>query len=1534
MGLVNLAEHVRRPPSTRVPNMPAPAPPPVIGPTGSVGLDAVADVINRSVAPFRSAPDPRQGVCGVIQHYVGGALGLVGAPFELMDTGFAMITAPLAALFPGMPAATLLVPHLAPPHAHAHPPSLIPPAPPVPLPSIGSVLLPGCVSVLVGGLPAARAGDMGLALTCGSLSPAFDIFTGSSNTWIGGSRAARIFDITRHCNPASAASGFAKAMMAVGAAMNLVGAGAQASAGNSMAAAAAAAQAAADAASIALAALLGKDPGIPPGMGVLMLGNPLVLIGGFPMPDLMELITGLLKGITKGLKRLRELQRNSRFWQRLSNALRGRASRAMQRLGIGRGTRTRVSRLICFLTGHPVDVVSGNVFTSATDFVLPGPLPLGFEREWHSNEDYAGSLGNGWHHRFDLALCELDGAVALRLADGRSVAFPALAPGDSHFDRNERITLLRDRTGYALRMRGLLWRFGEPTGDAQPLLAIEDRGGLAIRLEWRSTATGRHALVGIIDSGGRRYRIEHDEHGRLSAVLGPSSEGGARALVRYVYDRLGNLIEARDALDQPTRYTYAGKLMVRETNRRGLSFHFAYEGEGPGSRCIRTWGDEGIFDHRIVYDDATKQTIVTNSLGHVTRYQRDDNGLATAVTDAKGGTWTTVYNEFAQPVVERDPLARTTFYAYDERGNVSKVVAADGAVAEIGWHEDRPVVAVDPAGGWWQWRYDERGRTIGRDEPDGRRFRWRYQGAYLTELRGPEGTTQLGYDSAGNLAALREPSGALWRWTYDGLGRPIEAIDPSGGVTRRRYDLLDRVIERIDPDARARVIEWDPLDKPRAIRDDQRELRFAWTGLGKLREVEESGLHERREYDSEGRLIALVDNAGRRHRFERDAVGEIVAEIDVDQRRREYVRNAGGEVEELVRPSGAVDRFERDGAGRVTKLTRADGSETSYVYGHNGQLVEIRKGECTIRWTHDAAGRVLDEQQIFAGQQHGITSTYDRAGRRVQLRSSLGAEIAYTYDADGNQRSVEAREGATSFRAHVTRDALGRELERVLPGNVVSRWAYDPLGRPLEQVVHYSGRVHEQRRYAWQGDQLRQLLQIADTGTEQLTRFGHDERGFLTWARYADGETELRAVDEFGNLFRRWDRSDRNYAPDGRLLASTSSDGITRYEYDADGRLTSRVTPKGRWSYEWSDADELIAVVRPDRRRVEFVYDPLGRRIGKRWRGRVIRWLWDGERLLHEWIELDPAAPHEPSELPRPALADAEPPPLERSPATPATGPPELTKALVTWVFDADGTQLAARLCDGAALSVVSDHLGTPLALHDHAGRRVWAQELSIYGAQRATSGEPDLCPFRWPGQHHDPETGLSYNRFRWYDPERGGYISPDPLGTRGSGTAYGYVVDPLRACDPLGLRDIIVIGENQARRVVPTAKSLGAREIRREWPADRMHTRRQPDGSMFPDDFADSIAFNRDWIRDRINEGAIVVDVGRDPARVAAGDPISPWYEMELDELRRAGYTTALDNASAWRPPGAKDKVHFPEGVRGRVMAPPRDQRQQGGCE
>ena len=250
-----------------------------------------------------------------IQTVAASALGAIGLLKGALDTGFAELTSGIAAMFPSLPAATLTMPYLGVPHTHTHPPSLIPPAPPVPLPNIGTVLFGGHVKTLINSIPAARAGDLGIAPTCGGLFPYFEITTGSSNVFIGGARAARMGDFCKVCIPAPAeASGAVKAFAAfqqyAGVVVGALGIAADVmeeavaddaamAAAKAMSAAMNAAQMASDAIRMAIAQMMGKDPGMP-NQGAVLMGHPNVLIGGFPVvniPNPVDMLLGKLSGL-------------------------------------------------------------------------------------------------------------------------------------------------------------------------------------------------------------------------------------------------------------------------------------------------------------------------------------------------------------------------------------------------------------------------------------------------------------------------------------------------------------------------------------------------------------------------------------------------------------------------------------------------------------------------------------------------------------------------------------------------------------------------------------------------------------------------------------------------------------------------------------------------------------------------------------------------------------------------------------------------------------------------------------------------------------------------------------------------------------------------------------------------------------------------------------------------------------------------------------------------------------------------------------
>lgn len=102
--------------------------------------------------------------------------------------------------------------------------------------------------------------------------------------------------------------------------------------------------------------------------------------------------------------------------------------------------------------------------------------------------------------------------------------------------------------------------------------------------------------------------------------------------------------------------------------------------------------------------------------------------------------------------------------------------------------------------------------------------------------------------------------------------------------------------------------------------------------------------------------------------------------------------------------------------------------------------------------------------------------------------------------------------------------------------------------------------------------------------------------------------------------------------------------------------------------------------------------------------------------------------------------------------------------------------------------------MGVPISIYDLDGEKIWSAEMDVWGSQRKQYGRAEICPFRWPGQYADLDTGLYYNRFRYYDPKQGRYISQDRIGISGGLTPYSYVHNPISWSDPFGLHEAIAL--------------------------------------------------------------------------------------------------------------------------------------------
>ena len=358
------------------------------------------------------------------------------------------------------------------------------------------------------------------------------------------------------------------------------------------------------------------------------------------------------------------------------------------------------------------------------------------------------------------------------------------------------------------------------------------------------------------------------------------------------------------------------------------------------------------------------------------------------------------------------------------------------------------------------------------------------------------------------------------------------------------------------------------------------------------------------------------------------------------------------------------------------------------------------------------------------------------------------------------------------------------------------------MGRVENHRVSHNNRDTRKRKYEWDVNQ--RLRSITDELNNKVTSFSYDEFSNLVKADYGFNDILYRETDEVGNLYETADKSDRIYGKGSRLEQSGVNTNelknkyqgghgklVTKgaqYQYDGEGNLIKKIeaphpdawvygkkgervySPSPVLEYEYYGNGMLKKVIKPDGETVSFKYDSLGRRIEKSSNSKIIKFVWDGNNPLHEWEE------------------NVEKPRFNRD-------------SLVTWIFK-DNFVPSAKLTNQGSYSIISDHLGTPVEAYDQDGKKVWEQELDIYGRvrKRPTRNvygakiddgmKPDnFIPFRYQGQYEDEETGLFYNRFRYYSPELGQYISQDPIGLAGGNpTLYGYVHNPNWWIDPLGL--------------------------------------------------------------------------------------------------------------------------------------------------
>jgi RHS repeat-associated protein len=1123
------------------------------------------------------------------------------------------------------------------------------------------------------------------------------------------------------------------------------------------------------------------------------------------------------------------------------------------------GCRNRPARAA---VGGSISLATGSESFVHTDFVLSAPLSISWSRVYRSQLDaYDGSvLGARWitpyTTRIDIAP---HGALVYHGVDGRSHAYPMLAVGQVHRDAIEDLTLSR------LSDTLLTLDFGKQ-GDwqeiyervqGQPcyrLVAQQGKDGLSIGLRYDHViaATGEQVLSDIISKQGEAVMAhvgtQPDARTGLIRSLWELKDGQVvRQLAAYTHDGEHDLIAAQDENGASWSYAYSHHLVTRYTDRTGRGMNLEYDGTGPNARAVREWSDDGSFALKLEWDANIRLTYVTDALGGETWHYYDIEGYTYRVIHPdKLEEW--FFRDDAKNVTRHVHTDGTTDdYRYDEDGNLQVHTRADGSRVHFEYDSRHRLTGIrDAEGGVWKREYDAQGHLTEETDPLGHKTAYAYDKAgrpvRITDAKG--GTRLLSYTPAGHLASFTDCSGKTRRWEHDSRGRIIKAIDAAGQTTRYRYSPSgEGIVRHVDGNAPGQAEEITLPDGTREhfVHDAEgrllahvdavgRRRRYSYTRAGLVAgRTDPAGHSLSYQWDLLGRLIELRNENGSRYNFSYDPVGRLLEETGFDRKTTRYRHEESTGRLVAVEEGARVMQLQSDAMGRLVERTAGADAER-FAFDGNGRMIEAANRNARLQWFYDPAGNLTREHHHYIANARTAVwqHRYDELNQRVATIRPDGHTTQWlTYGSGHVHGLLLDGEDILGFE----RDDLHREVLREQRNGLRQRLRYDSGGRLQQQDIAQtrpSAIEALQLRRSYSYDKAGHLVAIGDSrhgnfsyrydavdrlveANSRLGRevFAFDPAGNIASPAFTAPATPATPTAERGTVHRLLDNLLKEYAG-------------TRYRYDEHGNLAERTRNGRKTTFAWDGFGRMTAATDEDGTSTTFSYDPMGRRIFKHTHDAVTLFGWDGDTLAFESTQTMAGAQEQQgrgwsvhyinerhSFVPLLQVRRAQAIALSKTPDVGAL------MAANGGAYDIEQDPLwngeAQPRADAFAAEEIAfyqcDHLGTPRELTDHEGRVAWSAQYKAWGEAREAISEAGrragfANPIRFQGQYFDAETGLHYNRYRYYDPASGRYVSRDPLGLAGGRNLHVYVGNnPVRGIDPLGLVDINMFPHDEAIR-------------------------------------------------------------------------------------------------------------------------------------
>ena len=864
------------------------------------------------------------------------------------------------------------------------------------------------------------------------------------------------------------------------------------------------------------------------------------------------------------------------------------------------------------------------------------------------------------------------------------------------------------------------------------------------------------------DCFGNLTHYEYDEFGRMIKSISPNVQDENGNLVQpetiKTYDIFGNVTSITDSIGGTTSTTYTARgkpITIHYPD--GTTESFEYNLDGSVRKSTAKNGISTLFTYDYagrplqtemysVEGELISKTSSTYNAFYITSFTDVDGQITKYSYDGAGRNISILKND------------RLTTLEYDALGRVTKTREFFGS------NDSDVVVKIQ--------EHNSLNQVIEERMEDS-------QGTILKRIT-------YDYDAAGNRIKITQylVDGPSTTYTeYNGFGKPTKITDALGNETRNIYDYQFRnefnqcVLKTTttDPLGNQQIIIMDTLNRPKKfIRQNsigeiiaQQELFY--DAVGNKRSMKDTvvspGLAEKElltawTYNAMGQVLTVEEGAGTsNHKITR------------------YQYNLYGQKICTIKPDGSRINQEYDPMGRLAKFASEDGSfGYAYTYDVNSRptkIVDLINQTETSR-VYDANGCLIKE---VLGNGLSMEYAYDRLGRPVREVLPDGSKIGFVYNAAGLREvhRLDAQDVIQYTHAYEQHDLAGHILSCRLIGNLGHlSYTHDRVGRTTSINTSF----WSQKVAAGGYDPVGNLLQEEKT----------DAIGVLDCIYTYDDMYQLKSetgaaihVYQNDSLYNRISKD--GAALSVNVLNQLLQDSDTDYTYDLNGNLTQKKKRRcdignGNCNYTtqytYDALDRLVSVESNDHL-VRYDYDSFNRRLSKRtyerpinsegdWQPKtVIKFLYQGQDELgsldknDNYIDLRILGIGKGAEI---------------------------------------GSSIAIEI-GKKVFAPIHDQAGNIVSLIDKETAQVaetirytaFGEEL-IYDANNNLI-ESSLIgnSWRFSSKRYDAETGFIYFGRRYYDPETGRWVTPDPIGFEGGPNLYAYVMNcPLIHFDIYGL--------------------------------------------------------------------------------------------------------------------------------------------------